>query len=178
MNDTLIAELLAKHKRVKSEFKALQEQERKIRDKIVQLLFPNPKTGTNKKSFKELGLEVKAVIKDYWSVKQDGLEEILCANENLSRAFKYKHELVMAGYKSLSDNEKILLADTVTCKPTAPELSYEGSIPGNYFDCIKTHDFEIYIMDVKQDDSQVVSILNYYGFQSKIDLIKFLEEIQ
>lgn len=178
MNDQLITELLAEHKTTKETLEKAKDRERKLRDKIILLVFPFSKKGTNKKSFKDAGIEVKAVLKDSWSVKQDGLDEILCEHEGIQRAFKYKYDLVMAGYNSLSDDEKKLLAEQVTCKDAAPELSYEGELGESHLDTIKTESGVIIANGVVLSASAADAVARYYGFQHAEELVKFLEEIQ
>ena len=177
MNDTLIRELLAEHSATKKTLAKAKDREKTLRDMIVSILFPNPKTGTNRISFKQLGLEIKAVIKDYWSVKQEGLDNIMAVNENIQNAFKYKYDLVMKGYKELSDEEKILLADNVTCKPTAPELTYEGELKDSILSSLSTRDGVLYIKGENQGVMIADQTAKYLGFQGSEQLVRFLEEI-
>jgi hypothetical protein len=177
MNPTLTRELLAEHRNASRALKHYKERERVLRDKIVSLLFPNPKTGTNKASLKELGLEVKAVIKDNWTVTQTGLSDFLSEHDGMQRAFKYKHELVMAGYKTLSDKEKQLLAQFVSCKPGAPELKVEGELPKSYLNHIKVIDGCICYEGNFLDAPNAYNCAKEYGFESTDEFVKFLEEI-
>lgn len=178
MNHQLIAELLAAHKQASFRLKHYKENERKLRDKIVALCFPDASKGTNKLSLKQLGLDIKAVIKENWNVTQTGLEDLLAEHEGVQRAFKYKHELVMTGYKSLSDSEKKLLAEFVTCKEGSPELSYEGELNESYISRVTTKNGSLYFDSVEMSYDQANNCAETYGFQCAEQLVNFLEELQ
>ncbi len=178
MNQTLIRELLAEHKATKQTLKASQDKERKLRDKIVSLIFPQATTGTNKASFKEQGLEVKAVIKDNWTVNQNDIGPLLEEHETLHKAFKYKYDMVMAGYKALTEEERVLLSEAVTCKQAVPELSYEGELGDSYMSKLKANEGLLYIDGELQGALVMDQIATHYGFNFRSELVTFLEEIQ
>lgn len=177
MNDTLIRELLAEHKATKQTLEASKDKERKLREKIVAVMFPSAKRGTNKISLKQLGLDVKAVIRENWSVKQEGIEELLLDHEELSRAFKTKYDLSFTGYKSLSDEEKELLAEQVTCKDGVPELTYEGDLGASYLYTLKGESGVLIVNGSEADTLQGKQIAKHYGFENAEQLARFLEDL-
>jgi len=177
-NPTLIRELLADHAASKKKLERYKVREMKLRLKITSLLFPDAHKGTNKASLKELGLDVKAVIKETASVKQEGLEDLIGDNEELARAFKTKYDFVNAGYNSLSDEEKKLLGNAVIFKLGTPELSYEGELPNGIINSLSTSEGLLLINGEFQGVMIADQTAKYLGFQYAEQLVKFLEEIQ
>ena len=178
-NTVLLYELVCQHNEIARQIKAFKptlEKERKLRDKIIQLAFTNPKVGTNKLSLKEMGLELKGVVKETWSVDEAISGDIA---KQYCKAIVYppsKPTLVKKEYDKLSDEDKKALAVWVSSKPGAPTLEYEGnvSIPLN----LTAKDGYLYLNGSLLNPDAAENWCDFFGFTNSLELIKFLEELQ
>lgn len=175
-NKVLLYELVCQHNEVSNYLKIAKEKERKLRDKIIQLAFTNPKIGTNRLSIADVGIELKGVVKETYSIDESQLEEVVdVGNGEWYNYPKPKPVLVMKEYNKLSDAEKAELAKCVTCKPSAPVLEYEGkiSIPLG----LVSIGGQLYLNGSLVNPDAAEKWCDFFGFTNSLELIKFLEQL-
>ena len=126
----LLQELAARHRVIQSQAKSLVAQEMKLRLRIVSMLFPEPKVGTNTALFPAQGLQAKAKVTGYVKIDDDAnIADIVDTIANNTGLLKAKYEMSEAKYRALSDEDKAKLKDNVTWKASAPALEFEGELP-------------------------------------------------
>lgn len=178
-NETLLAELIAQHRQEIETLKKAQVRERKLRDTLIELSFPDAKRGTNKVILKNSGLELKGVIKETYSIDESCLEDVVdIGNGDWYNYPKPKPVLVMKEYEKLSKEDKAKLAFCVTCKDAAPVLTYEGEVREPILKGIIAKGGLLYHNDNPIDGHKVMQLANYLGFPGGGELINFLEGLQ
>jgi len=176
MNKLLLYELVCQHNEVSNYLKIAKEKERKLREKIIQLAFSNPKVGTNRLSIKDMALELKGVVKETYSLDESQLEEVCdIGNGEWYNYPKPKPVLVMKEYNKLSENDKAKLANCVSCKPGTPTLEYECNvfIPLG----LTAKAGFLWLNGSIVNDDAAESWCDFFGFTNSLELIKFLEEL-
>lgn len=109
--------------------KKLKVLEMAQRKELTELIFPDPKVGTQHHQLGH-GYKVTMVHKmdtkldaEAFSLIQPEIEKLGDdAKAELSSAVKYKPSLIMAGYTAMSDEVKELFDEAVTTKPASPAL--------------------------------------------------------
>lgn len=120
-----------------TKLKACQDEERKARISIADYVFGKSEQrteGTSHKKFKTSDgreWDVKVVHKINRGLDVAALDSVMSQLPEDSRArnigvvVKYVPELVVKGYKELSDQERLIVAQAVTEKAGMPELAFD-----------------------------------------------------
>lgn len=135
---TLYADISAWHA-AKAKMAEWTSKERELRDAIVAKYFPEGTEGTNTMNL-DFGKALKANITVSRGVDKAQLEAMKTSEDAklaadpeyksnlmplLDEVVKYRPEVSTSGWKELSAESRLLLADVVTEKPGAPSLSIE-----------------------------------------------------
>jgi len=124
MDDPLITRWIDLKSRIEN-FKKIQDEEKQLRQLIVDKYFKEPVEGTN--THKESGLIIKASVSytrkvDLKAVDFKKLRELGIDNNSL---FRYSAELNLTQYRNLKDSQLEFVNEFVTTKPALPTLTIE-----------------------------------------------------
>lgn len=124
MNDKSL--LVAEWNAVQQSLKEIKKTELELRKRLLKELFPENVTGT---IYTNVGdKRVKANFGLSYKVEEDALNiigpELTDAAAN---CIKWKPSLIMKEYKALSDEDRDLLDECITCKPALPSVSIEDA---------------------------------------------------
>lgn len=103
--------------------------ENALRAKVVERMFKDPKKGTNKYTLSD-GRIVKLIHNI--TTKLDGgqqhvdiIRDLIADGVLPKILLKAKYELAETVYKTLSDEQKLAIADYVVTKPESPQVTLE-----------------------------------------------------
>lgn len=106
-------------------YKKLQEQEMALRKEIIAEMFPNALEGTNVLQLGN-GWRLRATIKLDRKVEVEKLaatkEELIKRGVNPDRLLRYKPELVVKEYRTLTEEQQKVMDYAITTKPASPQL--------------------------------------------------------
>lgn len=124
--NTLSMEDLTAWETAKHELKAAQDREMLLRKKIVGVLFPSPKEGTNSYTLPN-GDVVKAVCplnrKPDVALISAMANDLRATGINLETVFKWKPELATTEYRKLTAEQMKALDACLEISPGSPQLS-------------------------------------------------------
>ena len=103
--------------------------ENALRQKMVARMFADPKKGTNKYTLSD-GRIVKLMHQvttklDGGQAHVDVIRDLIADGVLPKILLKAKYELAETVYKTLSDEQKLVLADYVVTKPESPQVTLE-----------------------------------------------------
>lgn len=114
-----IQTLVDQHTTAKAKLSHYQAEEKKLRVKIVDTVFPNSVEGTQNHHYGNV--DIKATFKMNRRINAKALDmELLTEAEK--ECVVFKPSLALAKYKALSDEERINLDESILTTPALPSI--------------------------------------------------------